>query len=174
MSIHGNDCQLFQIPRGSIEATTLLVHISLKSWLSNISNWVTIESGFLTASSMDFSPNNFFKRLAKIVTLTDCPSDASDWTTTFNLTDAFLKSNLLWQEQHVTSVAPAGTNSFLRQFGLLQMWYTFTDPFIISVQHMISSTQESTISKGSDSLNLVNCWVVRETPLKLRIFRFVT
>ena len=68
----------------------------------------------------------------------------------------FFKSNPLWQERHVTSVAPAGTNSFLRQLGLLQMWYTFTDPFMVSGQHMISSTEEFTISKGSDSLNLVN------------------
>ena len=41
---------------------------------------------------------------------------------------------------------------------------------MISRQHMVTSTQESIISKGSDSLNSVTRWVLREIPLKLRIF----
>ena len=75
----GSNCQLFQKPWGSIETTILLARISLR--LSSIRNWGSIESGVSTVLSIHFFPNIFFKRLGKIVTLTDCPSDASNWAT---------------------------------------------------------------------------------------------
>ena len=49
------------------------------------------------------------------------------------------------------------------------MWYIFTNPFMFSGLQLISLTQVSIISKGSNSLNLVTRSVVRQIPLKLRI-----
>ena len=59
----GSNCQFFQTPWGSIEATILLARISLR--LSSIRNWGSIESRVSTVLSIHFFPNIFFQETWK-------------------------------------------------------------------------------------------------------------